>query len=91
MKSLFADEGKHGGEVTVEAVKLIADHVKVYDCQLHPDCIEVCNFRFYFSSSFLVASILLLFLPVQSNAAAAAIFSSAAIAAAASTTCYPLL
>ncbi|RWR88634.1 nucleolar complex protein 3 [Cinnamomum micranthum f. kanehirae] len=41
LKSLFADEGKHGGEVTVEAVKLISDHVKVYDCQLHPDCIEV--------------------------------------------------
>lgn len=50
LKSLFADEGKHGGEVTVEAVKLISDHVKVYDCQLHPDCIEVCKFYFYFSS-----------------------------------------
>lgn len=41
IRSLFANEGKHGGEATVEAVKLIAEHVKMYDCQLHPDCIEV--------------------------------------------------
>ncbi|XP_077244462.1 binding protein [Tasmannia lanceolata] len=41
VKSLFANEGKHGGEATVEAVRLIADHVKSYDCQLHPDCIEI--------------------------------------------------
>ncbi|MBA0843733.1 hypothetical protein Goarm_000893, partial [Gossypium armourianum] len=34
-------EGKHGGEATVEAVRLIADHVKVHDCQLHPDSVEV--------------------------------------------------
>ncbi|KAK3042631.1 hypothetical protein RJ639_000883 [Escallonia herrerae] len=41
IKSLFANEGKHGGEATVEAVKLIADLVKAHDCQLHPDSIEV--------------------------------------------------
>ncbi|PIA63127.1 hypothetical protein AQUCO_00200866v1 [Aquilegia coerulea] len=41
IKSLFTDEGKHGGEATVEAVHLIADHVKIHDCQLPPDSIEV--------------------------------------------------
>nr|KJB81373.1 hypothetical protein B456_013G141600 [Gossypium raimondii] len=41
IKSLFTSEGKHGGEATVEAVRLIADHVKVHDCQLHPDSVEV--------------------------------------------------
>lgn len=41
IKSLFTNEGKHGGEATVEAVHLIADHVKLYDCQLHPDSVEV--------------------------------------------------
>ncbi|XP_010531985.1 PREDICTED: nucleolar complex protein 3 homolog [Tarenaya hassleriana] len=41
IKSLFSNEGKHGGEVTVRAVRLIADHVKANDCQLHPDSIEV--------------------------------------------------
>ncbi|OMP06730.1 CCAAT-binding factor [Corchorus olitorius] len=41
IKSLFTYEGKHGGEATVEAVRLIADHVKVHDCQLHPDSVEV--------------------------------------------------
>ncbi|ERN14796.1 nucleolar complex protein 3 homolog [Amborella trichopoda] len=41
IKSLFMNEGKHGGEATVEAVQLIADHVKIHNCQLHPDCIEV--------------------------------------------------
>ncbi|KAL7217549.1 hypothetical protein ACSBR2_010915 [Camellia fascicularis] len=41
VKSLFINEGKHGGEAIVEAVQLIAEHVKVYDCQLHPDSIEV--------------------------------------------------
>nr|DAD39164.1 TPA_asm: hypothetical protein HUJ06_013487 [Nelumbo nucifera] len=41
VKSLFANEGKHGGEATGHAVHLIADHVKVHDCQLHPDSIEV--------------------------------------------------
>ncbi|XP_076900233.1 nucleolar complex-associated protein 3-like [Bidens hawaiensis] len=41
LKSLFTNEGKHGGEATVEAVKLIAGLVKDNDCQLHPDSIEV--------------------------------------------------
>ncbi|XP_039030101.1 LOW QUALITY PROTEIN: nucleolar complex protein 3 homolog [Hibiscus syriacus] len=41
MKSLVTNEGKHGGEATVEAVRLIADHVKAHDCQLHPDSVEV--------------------------------------------------
>uniref|UniRef100_A0A0E0HRC3 Nucleolar complex protein 3 homolog n=1 Tax=Oryza nivara TaxID=4536 RepID=A0A0E0HRC3_ORYNI len=41
IRSLFVDEGKHRGEATVEAVRLIADHVKLNDCQLHPDSIEV--------------------------------------------------
>ncbi|KAI4323214.1 hypothetical protein L6164_022838 [Bauhinia variegata] len=41
IKSLFINEGKHGGEATVEAVRLIADHVKAYNCQMHPDSIEV--------------------------------------------------
>ncbi|KAK8651656.1 hypothetical protein V6N13_141244 [Hibiscus sabdariffa] len=41
IKSLFTNEGKHGGEATVEAVRLIAEHVKAHDCQLHPDSVEV--------------------------------------------------
>ncbi|XP_052189804.1 nucleolar complex-associated protein 3 isoform X2 [Diospyros lotus] len=41
VKSLFTSEGKHGGEATVEAVKLIAEYVKAHECQLHPDSIEV--------------------------------------------------
>lgn len=41
LKSLFTNEGKHGGEATVEAVQMIADLVKAYDCQLHPDSMEV--------------------------------------------------
>ncbi|OVA07896.1 CCAAT-binding factor [Macleaya cordata] len=41
VKSLFASEGKHGGEATVEAVHLIANLVKLHDCHLHPDTIEV--------------------------------------------------
>ncbi|KAK8542514.1 hypothetical protein V6N13_136912 [Hibiscus sabdariffa] len=41
IKSLFTNEGKHGGEATVEAVRLIADHVRAHDCQLHPDSVEV--------------------------------------------------
>lgn len=41
VKSLFTNEGKHGGEATVEAVQMIADLVKAHDCQLHPDSIEV--------------------------------------------------
>ncbi|KAL0353403.1 UNVERIFIED_CONTAM: Nucleolar complex protein 3 [Sesamum angustifolium] len=39
--SLFSNEGKHGGEATVEAVKLIAELVKAHNCQLHPDSVEV--------------------------------------------------
>ncbi|GKV29310.1 hypothetical protein SLEP1_g38247 [Rubroshorea leprosula] len=41
IKSLFVNEGKHGGEATVEAVRLIADQVKVHNCDLHPDSVEV--------------------------------------------------
>ncbi|KAG8379515.1 hypothetical protein BUALT_Bualt07G0096600 [Buddleja alternifolia] len=41
VKSLFTDEGKHGGEVTVEAVNMIAEVVKIHNCLLHPDSIEV--------------------------------------------------
>ncbi|KAL5977039.1 hypothetical protein ACLOJK_021377 [Asimina triloba] len=43
VKSLFTNEGKHGGEATVEAVQLIASHVKILDCQLPPDCIEISS------------------------------------------------
>ncbi|KFK42308.1 hypothetical protein AALP_AA2G239000 [Arabis alpina] len=41
IRSLFSNEEKHGGELTVEAVRLIAEHVKSYNCQLHPNSIEV--------------------------------------------------
>ncbi|XP_028788879.1 nucleolar complex protein 3 homolog [Neltuma alba] len=41
IKSLFTNGGKHGGEATVEAVRLIADQVKANNCQLHPESIEV--------------------------------------------------
>ncbi|XP_068654805.1 nucleolar complex-associated protein 3 isoform X2 [Aristolochia californica] len=41
LKSLFANEGKHGGQATVEAVQLITDLVKMQNCQLHPNCVEV--------------------------------------------------
>ncbi|XP_031373761.1 nucleolar complex protein 3 homolog [Punica granatum] len=41
IKSLFSNEGKHGGEATVEAVRLIADLVKANNCQMPPDSIEV--------------------------------------------------
>ncbi|KAJ8750448.1 hypothetical protein K2173_015587 [Erythroxylum novogranatense] len=41
IKSLFIDEGKHGGEAILEAVRLIADNVKALHCQLHPDSVEV--------------------------------------------------
>ncbi|XP_061351465.1 nucleolar complex-associated protein 3 [Gastrolobium bilobum] len=41
IKSLFTNEGKHGGEATLEAVRLIADYVKAHNCQLHPDSVEV--------------------------------------------------
>jgi nucleolar complex protein 3 len=48
--SLFVNEGKYGGEVTVEAVRMIAELVKTHNCQLHPDSVEV---RF-FSSLFIM-------------------------------------
>ncbi|KAG1327463.1 hypothetical protein COCNU_01G013970 [Cocos nucifera] len=41
VRSLFINEGKHGGQATLEAVRLIADHVKFHNCQLHPDSIDV--------------------------------------------------
>lgn len=41
VKYIFTNEGKHGGEATLEAVQLIANLVKSHDCQLHPDAIEV--------------------------------------------------
>lgn len=41
VKSLFINEGKHGGEVTVDAVQMIAELVKAHNCQLHPDSLEV--------------------------------------------------
>ncbi|KAJ9562603.1 hypothetical protein OSB04_007763 [Centaurea solstitialis] len=41
IKSLFTNEGKHGGEVTVESVQQIANLVKDHDCNLHPDSVEV--------------------------------------------------
>ncbi|WOL12256.1 nucleolar complex protein [Canna indica] len=41
IRSLFLNEGKHGGEATLEAVRLIADQVKFHQCQLHPDSIDV--------------------------------------------------
>lgn len=44
IKSLFVNEGKHRGEATVEAVRLIADHVKNHNCHLHPDSIQVSGF-----------------------------------------------
>lgn len=43
VRSLFLNEGKHGGEATVEAVELIADFVKRHHCRLHPNTIEVCR------------------------------------------------
>ncbi|XP_010417534.1 PREDICTED: nucleolar complex protein 3 homolog isoform X1 [Camelina sativa] len=41
VRSLFSNEGKHGGELTVQAVRLIAAQVKAHNCQLHPNAIEV--------------------------------------------------
>ncbi|MCL7033959.1 hypothetical protein MKW94_010872 [Papaver nudicaule] len=41
IKSLFLNEGKHGGEATVEAVHLIANLVKLHECRLHPSTIEI--------------------------------------------------
>lgn len=47
IKSLFKNEGKHGGEGTVRAVRLIAQLVKSRDCHLHPDSIYVCNNKLF--------------------------------------------
>ncbi|XP_073061583.1 nucleolar complex-associated protein 3-like [Primulina eburnea] len=41
VKSLVINAGKHGGEATVEAVKLIAELIKAHNCLLHPDSVEV--------------------------------------------------
>ncbi|KAL9227072.1 hypothetical protein vseg_002809 [Gypsophila vaccaria] len=41
IQSLFTNEAKHGGEATVEVVQLISELVKIHECQLHPDSIEV--------------------------------------------------
>ncbi|KAL3738851.1 hypothetical protein ACJRO7_020255 [Eucalyptus globulus] len=41
IKSLFTNEGKHSGEVTGAAVRLIANYVKAHNCQMHPDSIQV--------------------------------------------------
>ncbi|XP_021774492.1 nucleolar complex protein 3 homolog [Chenopodium quinoa] len=41
IQSIFKNEGKHGGEATVETVQRIADLVRIHDCQLNPDSIEV--------------------------------------------------
>jgi nucleolar complex protein 3 len=48
IKSLFTNEGKHGGEATVEAVRLIANLVKANNCQLHPDSVEVQGYLFIY-------------------------------------------
>ncbi|KAG6554448.1 hypothetical protein Mapa_003826 [Marchantia paleacea] len=39
--SLFNNFGKHSGEATVEAVQLIADLVKLRNCQLRPEAVQV--------------------------------------------------
>lgn len=41
IKGLFLNPGKHGGEATVEAVQLIADFVRLRNCQLPPDLVQV--------------------------------------------------
>ncbi|KAL3746308.1 hypothetical protein ACJRO7_015289 [Eucalyptus globulus] len=40
IKSLFTNEGKHSGEVTGAAVRLIANYVKAHNCQMHPNSIQ---------------------------------------------------
>lgn len=66
IRSIFINEGKHRGEATIETVRLIADHVKFNDCQLHPDSIEVfgdyCLLIFHILLMFI-----LFFLHVVSN------------------------
>ncbi|KAI5067225.1 hypothetical protein GOP47_0017753 [Adiantum capillus-veneris] len=41
VRSLFLNEGKHGGSATVEAVEMIADLVKSEKCIVRPDVIQV--------------------------------------------------
>ncbi|XP_039174024.1 nucleolar complex protein 3 homolog [Eucalyptus grandis] len=43
IKSLFTNEGKHSGEVTGAAARLIANYVKAHNCQMHPDSIQACS------------------------------------------------
>jgi len=52
LKSLFKNEGKHGGEATVEAVQLIAELVKIRHCRLHPSVLEVHSYFLCCSESF---------------------------------------
>ncbi|KAJ3694073.1 hypothetical protein LUZ60_009553 [Juncus effusus] len=41
IKSLFTNEGKHGGEATLQAVRLISNQVKLNNCQMNQDTINV--------------------------------------------------
>ncbi|CAM6103085.1 unnamed protein product [Calypogeia fissa] len=41
IKGLFVNPGKHGDEATVEAVQLIADFVRLRNCHLPPEVIQV--------------------------------------------------
>ena len=44
--TLFGNEGKHGGQATLDAVQLISNQVKEHDCQLHSDSVEVLKMLF---------------------------------------------
>lgn len=59
------DEGKHDGEATLEAVKMIAELVKSHNCQLHPDCVEVRNpphnLRIYFMLPYMLFRFLFIY------------------------------
>lgn len=52
IKSLFTNEGKHSGEATVEAVRHIANLVKIKNCILHSDSIEVSLPRMSYDNIF---------------------------------------
>eukprot|EP00250_Pteridium_aquilinum_P018457 c24095_g1_i1 orf=135-2744(+) len=41
VRSLFQNEGKHGGSATVESVEMIADLIKTEKCVVRPDALEV--------------------------------------------------
>ncbi|MCO5601786.1 hypothetical protein L7F22_055911 [Adiantum nelumboides] len=41
VRSLFLNEGKHGGSALIEAVEMIADLVKTEKCVVRPDVIQV--------------------------------------------------